>query len=378
MGGLGHHSKPMSDIVTDFGGLLRQAHVARSLGSPFVAAVLEAANRQLWPASQTAQLIAGWDGDPSKAALAMRLNAALHALARRGKWPALADLYRCQDGDFDAVIGHVMRAEDAFIAEWMEHTPQTNEVGRAVAILAALMVLQQEAPMPVELLELGSSSGLNLNLAHYSYDLGGVVAGDPQSLVHVAPQWFGSPPILAPVTVVRARGVDLKPLDPGNASTRERLLSFVWADDPARGARLEQALAFAQRHSPRVDRANAAIWLAERLAEPQQAGVCRVVFHSMVLQYLDAADCSAARASIARAAAEASNERPLAWISFEWLADRSEVQLHLTSWPGGETLHLATCHPYGQWIDWRHEMNELNKEGSHKILREILTTKVAA
>jgi hypothetical protein len=368
----------MSENVTDFGGLLRQAHVARSLGSPFVAAVLEAASRQLWRAPYTAQLMAEWTGDPSRAALAMRLNAALHALARRGKWPALAELYRSQGGDFDAAIGHVMCAEDAFIAEWMEHTPQTNEVGRAAAILAALMVLQERAPMPVELLELGSSSGLNLNLTHYAYDLGGVGAGDPLSPVHVAPQWIGRPPVLAPVKVVRARGVDLKPLDPANAATRERLLSFVWADDPERSARLEQALAFARRHPPQVDRADAASWLAARLGEPQEAGVCRVVFHSMVLQYLEAADYDAVMSSIVRGAEAATDERPLAWISFEWLPDRSEVQLQLTSWPGGETRHLATCHPYGQWIHWCHEAGAIGDEADARTSFGDLPNQVAA
>lgn len=344
----------MRENVTDSGGLSRQAHVARSLGSPFVAEVLEAASRQLGRAPRTEAMIAGWQGDPSKAALAMRLNAALHALARRGKWPTLSELYRRKAGDFDAVIGQVMQADDAFVAEWLQHTPQTNEVGRAAALIAALMVLRQDAPMPVELLELGSSCGLNLNLGHYAYDLGGVSAGNPGSPVRIAPHWVGPPPALAPVEVLRARGVDLNPLDPGDAATRERLLSFVWADDPERSARLEQALAFAQRHPSRVERANAASWLVARLGEPQDAGVCRVVFHSMVLQYLDSADCDTVRASIARAAEAASEDRPLAWISFEWLPDRSEVQLQLTCWPGGGTRVLATCHPYGQWINWFH------------------------
>ena len=330
----------------------RQAHVARSLGSSFVASVLEAGVLQLWRAPRTASLIEHWPGDPAKAALAMRFNAAMHALARRRRWPDLTEIYRRQDGDFDGVIGEVMEADDAFIAEWMQHTPQTNEVGRAAAIVAALMVLRQQTGLPVELLELGSSSGLNLNLAHYAYDLGGIPAGKADSRVRIAPRWLGPSPVRSPVELVGARGVDLNPLDPADADTRERLRSFVWADEPERGERLQQALSLAQIHPPRIDRADAASWLAARLAEPQAAGRCRVVFHSMVLQYLDPLDREAVLASIARAGESASGERPFAWISFEWLPDRSKVHLQLTSWPGGETRHLATCHPYGQWIHW--------------------------
>jgi hypothetical protein len=339
-------------------GLGQQAGVARSLGSAFVASVLEAGQNQLWRAPRTAALIADWPGDPAAAAMSMRFNAALHAIARRGHFPALNELYRRRHGDFEKVIGEVLGAEDDFIAEWMRHTPQTNEVGRAAAIWAALMVARREigqwnTSMPFELLELGSSCGLNLNLAHYGYDLGGILAGTLDSAVRVAPRWRGSPPPFARVELTATRGVDLHPLDPGDAATRERLMAFVWADEPERAERLHQALVLAQMHPPRIDRANAAVWLAARLREPQPEGVCRVVFHSMVMQYLEPQDRGAVTAALAEAGAQASQARPLARISFEWTVDRNMVELTLTMWPDGTTRRLASCHPYGQWIDWQ-------------------------
>jgi hypothetical protein len=338
----------------DAGGeLRRQAKVARDLGSPFVAAVLEAAQRQLARAPRTATLIAEWPADPSAAALAMRLNAALHALARRGDPARLQALYAGEHDDFDGAIGAVLASEDAFIAEWMLHTPQTNEVGRAAALIAALMVAQRRFGLPFELLELGSSCGLNLNLARYAYDLGGVAAGDPDSPVHVAPRWHGPAPVAAPVDVVAARGVDLNPLDAGDGPTRERLLSFIWADQPSRARRLEQALGLAEQYRPRIDRGHAKPWLAERLAESQQEGRCRVVFHSMVLQYMTAEERAVIVGSIRSAGTRADARRPLAWISFEWTPTRSEVQLKLTCWPSGEARLLATCHAYGNWVAWR-------------------------
>lgn len=335
------------------GELGRQAVVARELGSPFVAAVLEAAQRQLGRAPMTAALIARWSGDPSAAALAMRFNAALHALARRDAAPELSALYQRRHDDYDGAIGAVLAAEDDFIAEWMCDTPQTNEVGRAAAIGAALMVTRRKTGLPFELLELGSSCGLNLNLARYAYDFDGTAAGIADSPVRIAPAWHGSPPILAPIEVVAARGVDLNPLDAGDEVTRERLLSYVWADQPQRAGRLEQALALARLHPPRVDQGNAVAWLAERLDAPQQAGLCRAVFHSMVLQYLGEEDRQAIAAMIRRAGARATTERPLAWIGFEWTPTRSEVQLTLSCWPTGETFVLAKCHAYGDWIDWQ-------------------------
>ena len=335
------------------GELSRQADVARALGSPFVAAVLEAGERHLAVAPRTAALIETWPGDPSAAALAMRFNAAMHALARRGRPGALQSLYRRRHEDFDGAVGAAMAAEDEFIATWMRDPPQTNEVSRAAAIRAALMVAQREIGLPYELIELGSSAGLNLNLAHYAYDLGGLITGPFDSPVRISPKWRGPPPPDTALDILSARGVDLHPLDAGDEATRERLLSFVFADQPERAACLSEALAIARRHPPRIDRADAASWLAERLLAPQSAGRCRAVFHSMVMQYLGEDDRRAVDAAIAAAGARASADRPLIRIAFEWTAARTEVQLWLTCWPTGESRQLATCHPYGAWIDWR-------------------------
>jgi hypothetical protein len=234
----------------------------------------------------------------------------------------------------------------------MRHTPQTNEVGRAGAIAAALMAVRGNFAMPVELLEIGSSCGLNLNLAHYGFDLGGVRAGVAASPVQIAPGWTGPPPIDRPLSVVAARGIDLNPLAATDAKTREHLLSSVWADEPERAQRLEQALALAVQHPPQIDRGSAVPWLAQQLAAPQDRGTSRVVFHSMVLQYMTIADRSATDATIAAAGRRATPDRPLARISFERERANAQIQLIVTCWPGGEPCVLAHCHPYGNWIEW--------------------------
>lgn len=342
-------------MTTHFEGskeLSRQASIARTLGSPFVAEVLEAGERQLASAPRTATLIQSWPGDRAAAALGMRFNAAIHALARRGRHHKLSTLYQRQHHDFDGALAAAMEAEDEFIATWMRHPPQTNEVCRAGAIMAALAVAQELFGMPFELLELGSSAGLNLNLAHYGYELGGIPVGTPGSSVRIAPEWHGPPPPGADIRVLSARGVDLSPLDTADEATRERLLSFVFADQPSRAERLRNALLIAQRLPPRVDRANALTWLKARLDEPQAPGRCRAIFHSMFLQYLCADERLAIDQMLDRAGSQAGSDRPLVRIGFEWTEQRTEVQLRLTIWPSGKTFHLATCHPYGASIDW--------------------------
>ena len=326
--------------------LARQAQVVRALGSTFVAAVLEAGERQLHRAPLTARLIDDWPGDPAADALAMRFNGALHALARRGDRPALSALYATRAGDFDRAIGDVLSDADGFVADWMREPPQTNEVARSAAIMAALMTLRADVDRPVELLELGASAGLNLNLGHYAFDLGGVRVGRADSLVRITPEWRGPPPLARPVEIVGARGVDLRPLSVTDPSAQERLMAYVWADQPDRARRLHHALAIGHAHPPMLSRGDIADWLPRELARPARPGVCRVVFHAMSQQYWGAAT----RATVAAALAAA--DTPIARIGFEWTDARDAVHLTLTTYPDGRARHLATCHAYGHWIEW--------------------------
>ncbi|WP_164468287.1 DUF2332 domain-containing protein [Caulobacter vibrioides] len=333
--------------------LVRQAEKCRSTGSAFVAAVLEAVDRQLPLAPRSSKMIEGWRGDPAAAAVAMRVNGALHALARRGQPRYLADLYNGEHDDFDGAIAEALAQEDQFIADWMRYPTQTNEVARGAAVMAALMAVAKQRPTPFQILELGSSCGLNLNLDRYAYQLGAVAAGDVSSPVRIAPVWRGADPPVAYVSIESAQGVDLSPLSALDPSHRERLLSFTWADQPARSQRLEAALQIAVAHPPQVHRGDARLWLAQRLAERQPEGVCRAVVHTMFIQYLSDRERQSVAKMMAAAGAGATADRPLVEIGLEWTPDRREVQLRCTRWPDGDTTILAICHPYGEWVEWR-------------------------
>jgi hypothetical protein len=337
--------------------LLRQAAIARALGSPFVGAVLEATRRQLDHAPRLAERIDFWPGDFAADAVAMRLNAGLNALARRDAPPVLGRLYRERDGNFDSAIAAALASGEDELVQWLDWPTQTNEVGRSSAFIAALAVVAARDPRPVELLEIGASAGLNLNLARYAHMLGGRVLGDAASPLVIRPDWQGPPPPPAFVHIHEARGVDLRPIDLADPAARERMMAFVWADRDDRAARLAGAFAVAAAHPPRVEQGSALEWLPAQLARPQAAGVRRVIAHSMVTQYFSPDQRRAMIAAVLRAGARATAERPLAWISLEWTRDRSEVQLRLTEWIGnggeGTTTTLATCHPYGASVNWK-------------------------
>ena len=102
--------------------------------------------------------------------------------------------------------------------------------------------------------------------------------------------------------------------------------------------------------APVVDRADAADWLAVELAEPV-AGVCTVVTHSIVFQYLAPTSARAVLATLDAAGARATTEAPLAWLRMEPGGDQAE--LRLTVWPSGTTHLLATSAYHGPPVVWR-------------------------
>src|SRR5439155_935192 len=79
------------------------------------------------------------------------------------------------------------------------------------------------------------------------------------------------------------------PVDPCSADGQITLLSCLWPDQRERIALLRGALEVARRVPLTIDAAGAPAWLAARLAAPAR-GVASVVFHSIVMQYLSAAD----------------------------------------------------------------------------------------
>jgi len=99
-------------------------------------------------------------------------------------------------------------------------------------------------------------------------------------------------------------------------------------------------------------RGDAAEWIEARLAEPQQAGVTRVLMHSVVWQYLGPERQARIEAAITAAANRATAERPLAWVRMEPNRATAKQQVWIQSWPDhGEPVILADVQAHGAWIE---------------------------
>jgi hypothetical protein len=341
----------MSDIVRQ--SFRQQADACRLLRSPLTAAVVETLADSLDQDTRTGARTLGWQGDPLAEVVSLRLAGALHALARSGRDAELSGLYAQQQGDFSGILQRVLSEWDDWLYPWLDNPPQTNEVGRSGALMPGLMVAAKILDMPIELLEIGASAGLNLNLDRFHYYLGGHEFGPADAKVRLSPQWQGAAPEGEWPRITSRTGVDQNPLDVNDDGVAERLLAYCWPDQQERLARLEAAITLACTFPPEVECGDAADWIEARLTEPQAEGCARIVMHSVFWQYVPAAAQARIEAAILGAAKQASAARPLGWLSFE--PDPGELgpmQLRLKPWPSGEDLHLATCHPHGTWVEW--------------------------
>ena len=350
-----------------------EAAKAEGLGKQLPARLMHALARTVPQAGELARLLEAWPGDLAADAVSFRLSAGLHALARSGRAPGLAFMYRDAGeapnpdagvpdasvpdaATLDRALRTALETHAIELGQWLARPTQTNEVARVAGLVAVLMALEERDPMPCQVLELGSSAGLNLNFPHYACRVGARAAMTPGSPVVLAPEWRGRLPPVRDVTVLRTLGVDLNPLDPASPEDGARLEAYVWPGERARARRLAAALDLARSHPPRIARGQAGEWLAGALAQPQPPGVRRAVFHSMMMQYADPFERAAIDASLAAAGARAGPANPLVRVGMEWRADRRAVELRVTTWDGGadagEARLAALCHPYGEWIEW--------------------------
>ena len=159
--------------------------------------------------------VRAWQGAPLADALPLRVAGGLHALHLSGDEPMLAPLYAGQRiSDVAGLLADELERREAFLLPWLDGPPQTNEAGRSWAFAAAMLWLADRGlPARFALNELGSSAGINLMMARYAYDLGGVRCGAAQPVMALEPEWRGKPPPTGSWEIVSARGCDVAPVD---------------------------------------------------------------------------------------------------------------------------------------------------------------------
>lgn len=343
--------------------LAHQAGWCGELGSPLYAALLARAAADCEAGGPTAAVLEGREDDPPSSALALRLAGAVHRLVLAGEAPELARHYPSAGGapgpenDVWRAFRGVLAAEVERLRAGVLEPVQTNEVGRSACLLGGFLEVARATGLPLRLLEVGASAGLNLRFDRYRYESEGFAWGDPASPVRISGVFEGrAPDARTPLAVSSRAGCDSRPIDPCSEAGRLGLRGFVWPDQVERRARLDAALEIAARVPAAVERADACDWLAAHLAP--EPGTATVVFHSIVLQYLGQGGSARLAGLVGAAGEAASDAAPVAWLRLEPVLLPSRelgYRLLLTRWPGGGERTLAACSPHGPPVSWRGE-----------------------
>jgi hypothetical protein len=331
------------------------AALERGGRSPLSIALMRDAADDLDAGGIVACLFAGLPA-PSGSVPGLRLLAALHWLALSGLAPELATYYPTAGGTLPPdgawpAAERALQANFATVRERVPRTVQTNEVGRSAVLYGGLLRLSEQFGLPLRLLEIGASGGLNLLADRYAYRVGGRMLGDPASPLCFDEPWEGAPvadpsAAAARLRILEREGCDLAPLDLGSPADRLTLRSYLWPDEADRQARAGAALAVAEREPPVVRAQAAEAWLPGALARGAH-GNATVVWQSVVWQYVEPQARAAIEAAIAAA------PRPLAWLRMEPGDDpETGFVTTATTWPGGAVVDLARSRDHGPPVRW--------------------------
>jgi len=337
-----------------------QARACADLGSPMYAQLLGLLADDIEAGGVTTQVLGGHENDPGPSALALRLAGSVHRLVLSGRAEELAVYYPSVGGRWDPAAGwsafaDVLEARADEVREGLDRPPQTNEVGRAAALMGGLLRIGEQVRHPVRLLEIGSSGGLNLRADQFCYTTDdGTVYGPADSPVRLTGAWRGKP--LQPwpeLRILERVGSDVMPVDVGSEEGRLTLMSYVWPDQTARFERLRNALALADRFPAEVRRQDAVSFLRDIELAPDTT---TVLWHSVMWQYVPPEDQRAATQIIERLGTSATHDMPFAHLFAEPVRRTPESEheflVVLQLWPDGEHRIIGSTVGHGIPTTW--------------------------
>ena len=252
----------------------------------------------------------------------------------------------------DFCLGH----RDRIVELVATRRTQTNVVRRCTCLLPAFALVRGESSLPLALIDMGASAGLNLNFDRYAYSYrrdGNEILrwGPPRARIRLEAELRGSaglPRLPAAIPVASRDGIDIDPVDPANADRMLWLRALIWPEHVERHQQLMDAAAELEASPIRMHAGDAAELLPD-LVESVPREHALVVYSTIAFYQFP----RESRSRIADTLAAASAARAVWQIAMEgW-----SPQLSVTRYREGtrETEMLADVSAHGWWIDWRLE-----------------------
>ena len=341
---------------------IEQARWCEELGSPFTAKLLRQFASDYGGGGPIAKICSDWATNPRKDALGLRLTGALHHAVLSARSTSLAAVYPSRDPNWNMeLVWPIARAWLAdnveHVRQFIQHPPQTNETRRSIILLPGFLKLAAQFNLPIHLLELGASAGLNQNWDRFNFETK-TWARTGDSDVTIRTDWRGIAPAHVDVEmkIASRAACDLQPIDLSDPEQVMRLKCFTWPDQVERLSRLDAAIRLAQDARTSVDQADAADWLTDKLSNRPLTGLT-VIFHSVFLIYPPRDIIKTIMDTIKSAGETATEKAPIAWLSYESEAlfggDNSspKMRARLQTWPGGLVDTYAESDGHVTYVD---------------------------
>ena len=224
---------------------------------------------------------------------------------------------------------------------------QTNEIRRCSYLMPAFGVVSVDSGgMPLGLIDVGASAGLNLLWDRYRYRYSSsLMFGPDESEVVIDCELRNGMPDIPRVLpgVAFRKGVDLNPVDLGDDEEYLWMMALVWPDHPDRTDLLRAARNTWLSNPPRVERGDALEILPRILREvPQDAAMC--VFHCHTLNQFPAES----RAAFYEMLRSASYNRPVYHIPSEG----EHLYVNRIVCGVEDAILSARRNAHGRWIEW--------------------------
>lgn len=300
---------------------------------------------------------------PPAAHLPLTPLAAARYLLLDGLDHPLGDVYAGRsDADPGPLFLDLCRSQAAELLALLEmRRVQTNDCGRSALLGPACTWVAAQLPGPYALVDVGTSAGINLLCDRYRLDYGAHGATGPaDSPVHIQCEVAGgAPPIAERLPTFDHRlGIDLSPIDLSDEADARWLLACVWPDT-GRAERVEASIRLAQQHPPALlaGRANDVLpAVLDYLPDDTTA----IVTTTWAFGYFSMEE----RVAFDVLLADASQRRPIAWISAEGAGTVAALagdgpdgsdDLGAVRYERGVATPqlLGRVHSHGHWLDWQ-------------------------
>lgn len=267
-------------------------------------------------------------------------------------YPSQGGIFSESEDFFQSFKKFAIQNESEILKILETKSVQTNEVRRCGPLISALsLIAEANDNSQITLIDVGTSSGLNLLMDKYKYIFNGLVFGNSESELTISCSIRGSmtPQISIP-KIIRRYGIDINPI----ALTQpEELLwskALIWPDQVERIDRLEKAMKIRLQHNVELLKTFENEALIKVLSSHNDSSLL-CIMHSFTLNQFSENQ----RHDFVETIKKHSSQRTIWKVSLEWIGTESP-ELKIQKFSNGDLqsdISVAYCHGHGEWIEFK-------------------------